>query len=255
MFQAALGGPEAKALPLGDTTEDPLFPLDANHGWANGALRELLRAMFLREVTPAPADDATVERAFWLLGGGLAPEPVKAVQERSAHFDDAGVHVLADIGLGARLVFRAGPRESRALSAGHAHSDLLSLHLNVAGRPLIVNSGTCTYRAAGRRWPVGSPDRRQYFAGPRSHNAVFLGIDPFGPMTGDFRNRDVPCRVRETSRGARVGATRRAVRLRAAPGWLGLATLRCACAGPPASRPRGAWPSQCRGADQAGGRW
>lgn len=206
-FQAALGGPEAQALPLGDSTEDPLFPLDANHGWANGGLRELLRAIFVPELAAAPADDATVERAFWLLGGGLVPEPAVAARETSAHFDDAGVHVLTDAASSARLVFRAGPMEGRALSAGHAHSDLLSVHLSVAGRPLIVNSGTGTYRAAGPRWPAGVPDWRAYFAGPRSHNAVFVGADPFGPMTGDFRNRDVPCRVRETARGSAPGVS------------------------------------------------
>jgi len=40
-FQAALNGPEAISLPIGDTTEDPLFPLDAEHGWAGAAMNEL----------------------------------------------------------------------------------------------------------------------------------------------------------------------------------------------------------------------
>ncbi len=206
-FQAAVGGPEARPLPLGDTTEDPLFPLDADHGWANAAMRELLRALHEPELAAAPAADATVERAYWLLGGALAPPPIAPAPEVTRHFDDAGVHVLVDTALGSRLVFRAGPMQDRLLSAGHAHADLLSLHLNIGDRPIVVNSGTGTYRAAGPRWNDGSPDWRHYFAGPRSHNGVFLGIDPFGPMTGDFRNRDVPCRVRPLHRAAGPGIT------------------------------------------------
>ena len=45
-FQAALSGPEARAVPIGDTVEHPLFPLDAFDGVGAAAHREILRALY-----------------------------------------------------------------------------------------------------------------------------------------------------------------------------------------------------------------
>ncbi len=45
-FQAALSGPEACALPIGDTVEHPLFPLDAFDGVGAASHREILRALY-----------------------------------------------------------------------------------------------------------------------------------------------------------------------------------------------------------------
>jgi hypothetical protein len=194
-FQASLTGAEAIALPVGDSTEDPLFPLDAMHGWAAGALRELHRALFDDRVTPAPAQDVTVERAFWLLGGRLAPSRPPSTGTLPATFELGGFFVQHDAERRARLMFRSGPAEGQLISAGHAHSDLLSLYLSVDGVPFIVSAGTYTYRFNSKGWPAGSPPWRRYFAGPYCQNGPASEDDPFGEMTGDFRNRDVPCRI------------------------------------------------------------
>ncbi|MBK7674435.1 MAG: alginate lyase family protein [Candidatus Accumulibacter sp.] len=196
-FQLVLFGPEAIPLAIGDSTEDPLFPLDAEHGWGAGAMRELYRALFNPNVDAAPQDDLTVERAYWLLTGELvAPSPLPSPSGAlPTSFDHGGFYMLADCGRRARLVFRSGPAENEPISAGHAHSDLLNVYLSVGGVPLIVGAGTYTYRFKTARWPPSTPDWRSYFAGPDSHNGLMLGADPYGAMVGDFRSRDVPCRV------------------------------------------------------------
>ncbi len=203
-LQVALSGPEAVPLPIGDSTEDPLFPLDPGHGWASGAMREIYRAVFDPDVRPAPSTDLTVERAFWLLGGALAPyspsPSVSSVDPLPKDYVQGGLYILPDPSRRARLVFRSGPIENAQVSAGHAHSDLLSIYLSIDGVPMIVDSGTYTYRLKSAAWPPLTPDWRSYFAGPQSHNGPMPGVDPYGSMRGDFRNADVPCRVRNTRR-------------------------------------------------------
>lgn len=195
-FQLVLSGPEAVPLAIGDSTEDPLFPLDAKHGWGAGAMRELYRALFSADVDAAPPGDLTVERAYWLLGGALvAAQSPSLAGELPTVFEQGGFRILVDSARHARLVFRSGPVENAPISAGHAHADLLNIYLSVGGVPLIVNSGTYTYRFKSAQWHSSSPNWRSYFAGPDSHNWLILGADPYGAMSGDFRNRDVPCRV------------------------------------------------------------
>lgn len=194
-FQAATSGGEAVPLAIGDTTEDPLFPLDAEHGWAAGAMRELYRALFDPALAPAPGADVTVERAYWLLGGALAAAPPRALAELPARFADGGFFIQHDVERQARLLLRSGPVPGQPISAGHAHADLLSVYLSVDGRPLIVDAGTYTYRYGPRGWPAGTPPWRAYFAGPQAHNGLAPAQDPLGAMVGDFRDRDVPARV------------------------------------------------------------
>jgi len=194
-FQAAMGGAECVPLTLGDTTEDPLFPLDATHGWGTGAIREIYRALVDPRIEPAPNSDPTIERAYWLLGGALAPYGHGTPGSLPTSFDRGGYYILAEPGACTRLVFRSGPLEGVPLSAGHAHSDILSIYLTVDGIPLLVNAGTYTYRFQSRNWPAHAPEWRKYFMGPESHNGLALGADPYGTLKGDFRDRDVPCRI------------------------------------------------------------
>lgn len=194
-FQAAVSGPEAIPFPMGDSTEDPLFPLDAEHGWASGALRECYRALFDPGLPPTAKKNLTVERAFWLLDGTLAEPRGGETADLPADFAVGGIHVLSDLSRSSRLIFRSGPVEGQPISAGHSHSDILSIFLSVEGVPLIVNSGTYTYRAKSRAWRRRETDWRRYFAGQESHNGVCFEQDPYGAMTESFRDRDIPCRV------------------------------------------------------------
>lgn len=196
-FQAALNGPQCSPLRMGDCTEDPLFPLDVEHGWAPGAMRELFRALVEPGWPAAPVSCRSAERAFWLLGGAFHGEPKgKAAEPWRSHFPAGGIHVLGDPEARARLVFRTGPVQGQPISAGHAHADLLSVHVDVDGVPFVVGAGTGTYRLHADHREHGVAQPRRYFAGPLAHNGICGLGDPLGEMSGDFRNRDIDVRVR-----------------------------------------------------------
>lgn len=209
-FQAALAGRHARVVPIGNAVEEPMFPLDAAHGFAPGAWREVHRALFDARIEAAPAGDVTVERAHWLLAGALAPPPPAAVPDAQAlpqHFAAGGVHVFDDPSLDARLVLRSGPEPGHAFTGGHAHDDAMSITLEVAGRPLIVDPGTFSYRFKPERWPAGEPRWRAHFASAAAHSGPVFEADPAGPLTGDFRAREVAWRARGVVHARVEGAT------------------------------------------------
>lgn len=89
---------------------------------------------------------------------GYEPDDTKTV------FPDSGFYKLYDDT--AALVFFAGePGPSYML--GHAHSDLLSFELSVAGKPMIVNSGTYAYQS----------ELRPYFRSTAAHNTATVDDD------------------------------------------------------------------------------
>ena len=195
-FHSALAGPDAIPLPIGNATEDPLFPLDDGGGWCPGALRELYRSLFKADIAPAPVDDASVERAFWLLGGDLRSFEENTEDSGILSFPKAGFHLYPDNVLGGQLIFRTGPDEDAPVVAGHMHADLLSVYLSLNGHPVLVDAGTYSYRGPAHRWPPGTPAWRPYLAGPAAHNTLTIeGYDPLGPIQGDFRRFDIPARV------------------------------------------------------------
>lgn len=203
-FQASIAGKRSYRFAFGNAIEDPMFPLDSEHGFAPGAMRELYRGLFDPAVTPAHAQDLTVERAFWMLGTTLA-EPGPPAADLPVAFEQGGFFVFDDEALDSRLVMRSGAAEGQPLAAGHAHADALSLVLWVKERPVLVDPGTYTYRFKADQWPPGAPRWRAYFAGPWAHNIVHSGSDPCGELSGDFRGLDVPCRVRATFDGEADG--------------------------------------------------
>jgi hypothetical protein len=191
-FQAALAGPEAATLAIGDSAEDPLFPLDGGDGWATASWSELLRGLFSSQVPYAPNDAPSGERAFWLLGGSTAQRAsVEGANTWMKVYPQGGYSIFRDGALDSSLVFRTGPNPREALSPGHMHSDLMSVYVSSMGKPLIVDAGTYTYRGKSAKWPSDEPDWRNYFRGPAAHNTLNIeGHDPLGAVEGDFR-RDV----------------------------------------------------------------
>lgn len=86
---------------------------------------------------------------------GFEPDDSKVV------FPDSGFYKLYDGDVA--LVFFAGePGPSYML--GHAHCDLLGFELSVAGKPVIVNSGTYAYQS----------ERRPYFRSTAAHNTATI---------------------------------------------------------------------------------
>jgi len=194
-LQVELAGPHCLAVAYGNATEDPLFPLDAEEGWATAGLRELYRSLFCPRLSPAPRSAAAVERAFWLLSGDLAGEPEDPLESTGIKsWRDSGFHVLSDTPGSGRVVFRTGPGPSSRSMPGHAHADLLSVYATSGAQAFFVDAGTWSYRFRAED-PTHAPGRA-YFAGPSAHNTLTIdGIDPLGSLRGDFRDRELEARV------------------------------------------------------------
>jgi hypothetical protein len=196
-FQTEMAGPASVTVPFGDAVEDPFFNLDVGEGWATAALRELCRALFRPELAPASPNTSSVERAFWLLGGDLAPRPGSpaTAEARPQVWANGGFCVLPDESGSVRLIFRTGPARHQHLVAGHMHADLLSICVTHGDRSVITDPGTWTYR-----WrPTETGPGRSYFAGPVAHNGLTIdAVDPIGTVRGDFRRPETPVRITTT---------------------------------------------------------
>lgn len=78
---------------------------------------------------------------------------------------------------GAHLIFDCAPL-GPGHQPGHAHADLLAVHLELAGRPVLTDSGVYEYAAGGRR---------AWCRGTAAHNTVTIdGLDQ-AEMWGEFR--------------------------------------------------------------------
>ncbi len=78
-------------------------------------------------------------------------------------FPDFGLYVYRSAYL--YLAFRCGSIGQLG-RGGHAHNDMLSIELSIAGKPILVDSGSYTYTAA--------PDKRNYFRSTWQHNTLAL---------------------------------------------------------------------------------
>ena len=207
-LQAALSGPEASPLALGDATEDPMFPLDTAEGWATAALRFALIALLPGAVEAPHEDCPSLQRAFWLFGGALPREAGAGEEPAYRAFPEAGLYVIEDRELKARLVFRSGLQPGARHWAGHMHADFLSYYLSVQGQPLLVDAGTYSYRYAQKAGDEGETSWRTYFMGAQAHNTLGVpGCDPLGPCVGDFRPRETAASVAMTLRGREEAIT------------------------------------------------
>lgn len=196
-FQLALAGPDLLPLAIGNTTDDPLLALGVGEDWQSGFLREVQRACFTREAPPAAEKDPTRETAFWLLGGGLLPGPERRLEEASFRaFPDSGFYLFVEPETRARLTFRLGPSPAASSIGGHSHGDLLSLYLSIDDARVLAPPGTYSYRFKPHPDLPGRPNLRAYFASASSRSGpYFEGMEPYGPLKGDFRNWQLPCQV------------------------------------------------------------
>jgi uncharacterized heparinase superfamily protein len=121
---------------------------------------------------------------------GIAPERAwldamgrralgRGVPQPTGHLalPDAGYRGFADAAGGDRLLVDCGEPGPR-YQAGHAHCDLLSFELDLAGRPLVVDSGVSGYE--------GDP-LREYVRSTRAHNTVMVGGREQSELWGTFR--------------------------------------------------------------------
>lgn len=203
-FQLALAGPEQLPLGIGNTTEDPLLALGVGEGWQTGMLCEVGRTCFTPDFPMACAGDPAKETAFWLLQGHLVEDGARREPETFRHFAESGFCILSDNRRQTRMVFRLGPSPAIPGIGGHSHCDLLSLYLSIGGAQILAPPGTFTYRFKPHPDIPGKPNLRAHFAGAASQSGLFLeGVEPYGPLRGDFRAWQLPCHVSSHQDSAR----------------------------------------------------
>lgn len=200
-FQAAPAGRRGRGFALGDTTDDPLLPLDDGGSSARGAWRILYRALCDPAFPPTAATAAGAERAYWLLESlngvscSLLPDLSQPLGPLAA-FPDGGYFCFRDEVSDDYLLFRSGPAPGSAVFPGHAMSDLLSVYWNTGGRAVLEPAGTYSYAAGGSSADGGPAAPRSYFRSPSAHNGpVLSGHDPLGAPRGRFRNYDSGARA------------------------------------------------------------
>ena len=109
---------------------------------------------------PDLSDGRPYEEVVWFTG--TAPPSTPASDRRtSAWLPDSG-YVVSRTSRGDHLVMDVG--HLGYLNAGHAHADALSITLTVAGRPLLIDSGTGCYTV--------DPAVRDRFRATSAHNTV-----------------------------------------------------------------------------------
>lgn len=196
-FQSDIAGPEAAPITFGDSGDHSLLSgLDSGGKWACAAQRQIYRALFEPNLPSSPEHFPSEERAFWLLGGCL-PEPIaNAAAATTSAYTLGGFFVFPDRNPITRLVFRAGPAPNTLVNPGHMHADLLSIYVHLQGVPVIVDTGTYTYRRKAYSDPPNMPDWRAYCLSPRAHNGLALdSLDPLARGEGDFPGGPIQSRV------------------------------------------------------------
>src|SRR5699024_7840883 len=116
---------KAAPLAIGNGTEDSLFPLDIEERGGGASFRELYRALFDPSLPASPIDNPVIERAFWLLGGELAPSSVQSTPNQCfKSYPVGGFFAFSEPDGETKLIFRTGPVADRPIIGGHMHADL-----------------------------------------------------------------------------------------------------------------------------------
>jgi hypothetical protein len=105
--------------------------------------------------------DDLAEQAVWWLGSEI-PDHREATdcKEHSCLYADAGIAVMQATGIQVLIDGRA----FGAGTAGHSHSDTLSLIIRAAGEEILIDPGTYTY--------VSDACWRNWFRGSAAHNTI-----------------------------------------------------------------------------------
>ena len=186
-FLHALLGPQREIPFLGDDDGGRFF-----HPYGPGAQfgRATLAtgaALFSRNDWSRTAADLHPQAAWWLGEAALRDSECGGAPA-SGFFPDTGLWIVTHGNL--HLIVDAGP--FGPASAGHSHSDTLSLVLRMGQEELLIDSGTFTY--------LGDALARDRYRSSAAHNTVCAGgLDQATPA-GPFRWVDKP-QVRVIERG------------------------------------------------------
>jgi uncharacterized heparinase superfamily protein len=103
--------------------------------------------------------------------------PARGLNRRFQEFPESGYYVISNSRRDMKMVFDCGEVGIQQV-AGHAHSDLLSYELSVAGERFVVDSGTSVY---------ASGTRRQFERSISAHNTVSVDCKDTCEPWGDYR--------------------------------------------------------------------
>lgn len=162
-------------LPLiGDDDGGQLFPI-CRRAPADCSDTLATAAVLLEE--PSLALGPLPEETFWSCGSvpGLEMFGAEPKSPASVALVESGYYV-SRTGRGDHLIFDCGSQGY--LNAGHAHADALSVVLTIAGRQLLVDSGTATYTM--------DPEARDRFRSTAMHNTVVVDGRPQSVPAGPF---------------------------------------------------------------------
>jgi hypothetical protein len=137
------------------------------------------------------ADDLTEQAAWWLGPEARDKELASQAEALSRLFPDSGMAVMT--GGDVQIVVKAGG--FGPATAGHSHSDALSLVCRQGTVDLLVDSGTYTYLA--------NPKSRDWFRGSGAHNTIRIDERDQAIPAGPFRWEGRPVvRIRQWSTSA-----------------------------------------------------
>jgi len=178
MYHAAVLSDLLEILALCRTADTPV------PDWVPGRLDRMTRALQLMTRLDGTLhlfnDAANGECPAPLEVMGLARQVLGAeFPQPAGHFAlrETGYHGWIDPTGGGRIIIDAGP-PGPSYQPGHAHCDMLSFELDLAGRQVVVDAGVHGYD--------GDP-YREYVRSTRAHNTVSIGNREQHEVWGTFR--------------------------------------------------------------------
>lgn len=188
-YLLAIRRPNGSIPDIGDSDGGSLLPLcKRSHDDARGLFS--VAAVVFERSDYAWAADGLQPEALWMFGGGVIETFNRIGLSKpngtpSRAFIDGGYVVMRD-GWGCdshQLIFDVGPLGC-PISAGHGHSDLLSIECSVSGVPIIVDPGTYCY-PENDGW-------RSHFRSSQSHSTATVDHVSQARCAGLFSWHDRP---------------------------------------------------------------
>ena len=189
-FLHALLGPQREIPFLGDDDGGRFFHPYGSGSQYGRATLATCAVLFQRPEWAGSAADLQQQAAWWI-GESALRNAQRGAPPATTFFPDTGLWIVTHGDL--HLIVDAGPFGRG--SAGHSHSDTLSLVLCIGQEELLIDSGTFSY--------LGDPAARERFRSSAAHNTIrSAGFDQATPA-GPFRWTDKPA-VRVIERKERV---------------------------------------------------
>ena len=168
----ALAGPSGILPYLGDDDGGRVFHPYGERSTFGRATLASCAALFARPEWAAAAEDHDHQAAWWFSLPAAMPS---TASHNSRLLENSGVAVM--VHEDRQVVIKAGP--FGAGSAGHSHSDILSLVARLGAREILIDPGTYTYLA--------DPAERDRYRGTAAHSTICIDELDQATPAGPFR--------------------------------------------------------------------